>query len=292
MTPTVATSSPSREELLDTGPDTGSEAAALGACDRLVALHLDAVWARFGAPGLGVIDLPELGPEPIVAAQVQIGAVLYWCSEVEATGLLACLDALAQALATGAADLPVRDPAMLYAWWKGRHDRFASSERRALYGRLFDRTFQSSLEALARAFVDLGRRPRELGIGDLQARIGSVASEVGRHLSDRATGIAGFAARDILDQIRRALALLREPGLAGALGGGSPWAIVERWAPRLIEQAPAVHGHTARAEAGLTLLRWVGDHAAQLRAAASRITRRHPLVTHAETWIAAEVGGV
>jgi hypothetical protein len=97
-------------------------------------------------------------------------------------------------------------------------------------------------------------------------------------------GIAGFAARDIVAQIQQALDVLREPELVRALGGGDTWALLGRWAPRLLGRAPDVSGHLARAEAGNALVRWIADSAPNLDTAARRIERSHELVHAAERW--------
>lgn len=262
--------------------------AGVRVCERLAAEHLDAVRRRFGAGGLGVIDLPDLGQNTIVGAQVKAGAVLYWCREVESTGLLQLLEALAESLAMGRTAMDLGGAATrLLRFWRRRDERFSATERVALYTRLFDvgeGNFEGWLAALMAQLVELGRRRRDRGVADVHARIALVAADLGQHLSDRAVGIAGFAARDILGQVRDTLSMLREPDLVLALGGGTPWTILGRWAPTLLGREVYVSRHVDRAESGLAALEWIATAAPDLRAAARRLSRGGPLVSAAERW--------
>ncbi len=264
---------------------------ALDACDELLALHLDEVVRRYGAVGLGVIDLPPLGPEPIVRAQVRAAAVLYFCREAERAGILPFVEKLAEAIVTGSLSLPIGGSARsLMAFWRTPEHRFTAAERNAIYDRVFDSVaFAGAFRDFAGALSELGRERRDLGVVNHQVRIGQLAQSVGRILSDRAVGVAAFAGRDIVGQIRRALAVLRDREIGAALGGGGPWRILRQWAPRLLQRSVNVVGHVTRAERGTEMIRWIADASPDVTAAARGIGRRHPLVRSAEAWLAAEV---
>jgi hypothetical protein len=146
------------------------------------------------------------------------------------------------------------------------------------------------LHDFARTIAEIARRSPDRGVADLHARAAMLAGDLGRELSDKATGIAGFAAREIVAQIREALALLRDPDVARALGGGAPFALVSRWGPGLLGRPLAVSRRLDRATSGLALLRWIADGAANLDAAARAVGRGHPLVAAAETWLLADGG--
>jgi hypothetical protein len=264
-------------------------------CERLLAEHLEAVRLRFGPAGLGVIDLPDLGSEPMVSAQVKVGAVLYWCREVEETGLVEFVEALAEGLAQGTLSLPIGSSAdRLYRAWRRRGERFSRSERRALHQRLFGDpsssgdAFDAWMRGLIVAVVELGRRRRDRGVADVQARIAMLATNIGRHLSERAVGIAAFAAREYIAAVRDALSLLEEPDLSGALGGGTPWMVLRRWGPNLLGRELEVSRHVARGESGLVILQWIASGATSLHQAAYSLPRRGALIAAAERWIATE----
>jgi hypothetical protein len=277
-------------------------AAGLATCEHLLDQHLSAVERVFGGHGLGVIDLPALGPEPIVAAQLRVAAALLWCRELELVGLLPLVEALAEALARGELALPLgRALQRLVPFWKERDERLSAPERHAIYRRVFEGSSDEAgplsppssrsavradaeLEALVDTLLALGRSARDEEPSGLRAQLALRARELGYLLSERAVGIAAFAARDIVAQIQQALELLREPELGQVLGGGDPWTLLARWGPRLLGRAPNVSSHFARAEAGRTLLGWIADNAARLDGAARRVERAHELVHAAERW--------
>ena len=262
--------------------------AGMGRCERLLAQHLSAVRRRFGAYGVGLVDLPPLGPELLVPAQIRVSGVLYWCRELEHAGVLPLLEALGEALQSGA--LPIDDPAAsrrLYRWWRNDSDRFTGPEREAVFARVFGPPggeFSTAMSTLADALVELGRTRRDLQIAGPQARLAQAAIVVGRTLSDRGVGISAFAARDIVADIRAALGFLRDPSLTRVLGGGTPWRIITAWGPRLLGRHVRVGQHVQRAEAGLRIIEWIADNAMGLDAAARRVGRDHALVHAAESW--------
>lgn len=72
-----------------------------------------------------------------------------------------------------------------------------------------------------------------------------------------------------------------------ALGGGSPWTIVTRHAPRLLRRMVDAGRHVDRAQAGMRIMGWVADEAARLDAGSVRIARGAQVVHDAEAWSAA-----
>ena len=266
-------------------------------CDAHLARHLDAVRGRFGPAGLGVIDLPALRGGRLVDAQVRVSAVLYWAAELEQAGLLPFVEALAEGVATGAVMEPLGAAVHeLIRFWRGREQRFTGAERRALFARVLGggpgaaaggEAVEPMLAALVETLVAIGRQRADLGTGNLEARAVVQAQELGSVLSARGVGIAGFAARDVVAQVRAALGVLRSADVVRALGGGSPWMIVARHAPRLLRRAVEPERHLGRAQAGMRILGWIADEAARLDAGAVRIARGAQVLHDAETWKAA-----
>lgn len=251
----------------------------LRVCEQLLAEHLGAVARRFGAVGLGVIDLPALGAEPIVGAQVRLAAALYWCRELERGGLLAFVEALALAVERGEDGLAIgRASERLAPFWSRNTQRFAAPEREALYVRVFDREFDDGFARLCAGLDAIARASVHDSVVPLQIRVATIAVELGRMLSDRGVGIVGFAARDIVEHIRLALLALREPELATALGGGSIERILAQHGPRLLGRALSYAAHTLRAQHGVALLRWIADAAGDLQAAARSLGPGHPII--------------
>lgn len=266
-------------------------------CDQHLALHLDAARRCFGPSALGVVDLPPLGSARVVTEQVRVAAVLLWAREVEAAGVLPFVEALAEAVMRGAVMEPLGDSAReLVRFWRGRAFRMAEPERRALYARLFDAGtpeapgFEQRFAALVDALAALGREAQDRGTAGLEARIALMATEIGALLSDRAVGIAAFAARDIVAQVRWSIRLLQDPDLSRGLGGGGLVLILSRHGPRLLRRPLDPLRHFARASAGQRLIAWIAERSLAAPPATAGLSRHSPIIREAEAWRAASGG--
>ncbi|HEU4561511.1 MAG TPA: hypothetical protein VFS20_26895 [Longimicrobium sp.] len=270
--------------------------AGLAFAEQQLAHHMEAVGMRFGPMALGVIDLPPLRGGRLVDAQVRVSGVLYWAAELEAAGLLPFVEALAEGVATGAVMEPlgaaVHD---LVRFWRERQQRLAGAERRALFVRVLGDSQAAqrgeAVEPFLSGLVDtlraIGRSPQQVGTGGLEARAVVQAQELGALLSARGVGMAAFAARDVVAQVRTALNLLRNADVARAMGGGGPWTIITRHAPRFLGRAVDAQRHLGRAQAGMRIVGWIADEAARLDAGTVRIARDAQVVRDAEAWGAA-----
>jgi hypothetical protein len=256
--------------------------------------HLAAAVQTFGSAALGVIDLPSLAaPGQIAPAQLRAAATLFWTMNVEGAGMPAFVDALAEAIWTGRMTLPIGGSASrLMEYRRGRDDRFTVDERRALYEQLFGPAtgFPAQWVRLIDALVAFGTAPLDVGRSGMTARINEAALELAQGLSERAVGVIGFAGRTIVDHVRAALALLRDPEIANALGGGGVWQIIRRHAPFLMGRAVDPTPHLDRAEAGLTIIEWLAARAAVLEGGQGGVLPNDPALRAAERWRAS--GGV
>jgi len=263
-------------------------------CDRLLGDHLAAALQTFGHRALGVIDLPPLTePGRLAAPQLRAAATLFWTMSVEGAGLPTFADALAEAVWQGRMALPIGGSAnRLIDYRRDRDERFSVEERRAIYDQLFGPAtgFPAQWAELTDALQALGSAPLDVGTGALAARVAAVALALGQALSDRAVGVIGFAGREIVAHVRAALDLLRDPELAGALGGGGVWHIIRMHASLLLGRPVDPTPHLDRAQAGLTILEWIAARAAMLESGSVGIGRDEPIVRAAQRWRAA--GGV
>ena len=116
------------------------------------------------------------------------------------------------------------------------------------------------------------------------------AAVLGAAASTGGVGVAAFAARDIVEQIRGALGVLQHPDLVRALGGGGPWQIVSRHAPAVLGRMPNVSQSLSRARAGLSLIEWVAREAEGLEHGRARLARNAPVIAAAEAWLASTGG--
>ena len=181
----------------------------------------------------------------------------------------------------------------LVAFARRRDQRFTRRERQALFDRLFGgggdgaADFDQALGAFALAVAAIGREPADQGVAHLEARAAEAGRVVGTIASAGGVGVAGFAARDIVEQIRTALGLLQHPDLSRALGGGGPWQILMRHGQAALGRPLDVMRRLSRARAGLSLIEWIAREGDNLERGRSRIMRQAPVIASAETWLAA-----
>ena len=266
---------------------------ALARCDDQLARHLAAAVARYGSAALDVVDLPDFAPEAIDGEALHIAAVLLWTSELEAAGLPGFLEALAEQLADGRWLADLGNGGMrLLRWWRERSQRFTADERHGLYQRLFgdDSGFARDFSTLVNALDQLGRIAVGENPAHYRAQVTQAAMTLAGPLSRRATGIAAFAARDIIAQVRTAIELLTQPDIIAALGGQGPWAAIRLHGNELLGHVPACAVHLARARAGHQILTWLGEHAADLSGGMLAVSPGDGAVDAAQAWLAVEAG--
>lgn len=246
--------------------------------ERMLAAHLSAAVRRFGTAVLGLVDLPRVEETRPSAAELGVAAVLMWARHVDDAGLLDLVDALADGVVRGTLPLPIQgDAVRKLVMWRRRPDKFAAEERRALYERVIGE-LDARIADFIEVLVDIGHAGRHQSIHHLQVRAGVIGLELAGELTERATGIAAFAARDIVQQVRDALVVLTDQDLVHALGGGSPWVLVARHAQRLLHRPVNTTRSVARAMSGRELINWLGNHVDRLVAGTAAITVDDPVV--------------
>jgi hypothetical protein len=262
-------------------PRAGARWIDIDASEALLAEHLSAAVRRFGTAALGVIDLPPIESARPSRAELRVAAVLVWARHVEETGLLDFIAAVGRGVTTGALQLPLTGPLVrrIVEWQrKSRAERFTSEERLALYERTVGGELDARFGQLVAVLVEIGHAGARESIRHLQVRACQIGLELAGELSARATGIAAFAARDIVQQVRDALALLAEPELVQALGGGGPWTLIARHAPGLLGRGVEVEHHVARARAGREIVEWLAGNADRLAAGTAAPAPSDPVV--------------
>jgi hypothetical protein len=277
------------------GADAGRFRRDLARCDALLARHLAGAVQRFGAAALDVIDLPSLAEGgQLVPEQMRAVATLFWASEIEQAGLPQFTDALAEGAVTGRVFLPLTSGAAVLArYWEARRARFTEAERLALYERIFGapgdaaHAFRTGFRQLCEQLAALGARGAGESPTPLLARIAYTGRQLAQWISDRGTGVSAYAAREIVNHVKAALQVLRDPDVALALGGAGPWQALQGHAPQVLGRQVDPQRHLDLAASGLRVLSWLADVTAALAAGAAVLGPDAGAVQAATLWLAA-----
>ncbi len=281
------------------GGSRASLSSDLDECARQLDLHLEAVCHHFGGEALGVIDLPAIDGGQLNPAQIRISAVLFWAREVEAAGVLRFCEALAEGVALGRLAFPLERAAReLVLFHRARQNRLARAERTAIFARLFDgpgdsateASFAPLLAALVEALAVAARLPAQSSRTASSIRVAAAGRALAALLTERSVGLAAFAARDIVEQIRWALRLLQNPEIERALGGGGLVLTLRRQGRLVTGEMLDPSPHLARAGAGLRLVTWLAEHVSEMEAGSLRLGDNEPVFACAEELRAAHGG--
>ena len=219
------------------------------------------------------LDLPAL-PALVVAAPEVLRALgaLYFAARLEDTGLLRAVDWLVRERAT--LRIPASAAAQLEDIARRRPEELAADQRARLYARLFavgpasasdpgsaGARFEPLLAALCSALVACGVR----GAGAPGDRAHAAVAHAARELAvaggaAAGSGVALFVPR-VEGQLRRAIAVLSDPGIGALVGQRAFWATLTAL---LGPNAPDHRRLLDIARNGQQVLRWLADVAAQL----------------------------
>jgi len=225
---------------------------------------------------LGDLDLPSVDVPVEEQVQLRVAAPLFFAASLESARLLPALEMLSMVWSSGALPLDM-GPAgpQLVKFARERESRLTPEERTALFGRLFGTVegpdyagaaggrnvaFEPALTSLAEAIVDAFEWSQGGVVPPAHAvRIRSASQRVAASLSGRMGGIASFAASELLEQLRFAIAVFRMPAVQQAVGGRSLWSAVRAVAQRYLNEAVDPARHVTRAKSGQALLAWLAD---------------------------------
>lgn len=228
--------------------------------------HLRACESRAAARALaaGDIDLPDLAAPPPAQFDAQVLQPLpslYLAAQLDASGLLRTGELVAGLFASGAigGPLPARVGESLHAFWRGRHQRLVEAERAHLFATVFDpATFEPLMRRLCEALVALADNA---GIDDIRENVGveHAAMMLADALWPAISGMAAFAARDVVDAIDAALKFLKERQLQLAFGVADLWGFVAVTNRAEGVAAQSARDFVERGRNGMTVLRWLVD---------------------------------
>jgi hypothetical protein len=256
---------------------------------------------------------PLLDPRAAGASSTTLRGLsaLYLQAEMEQAGILIATEALAEARAGLA--LPIAAAAKLEDFVRQAREVPGFAERARLYARLFglgpaavgsgigsggsgavNHVFQQIFATWCLGLLRYAaeHRPGRVPGPVREAALRSSTLELVLNLAPRADGHALLAGRRIEGQLRRAIAVLSDAGVGGALGapGIATLGLWQTLRRILGDSAPDLGRIVARGESGVALLAGLPDLLPELQAARpSRplLAAVSPLYVHASRWLEA-----
>lgn len=235
---------------------------------------------------LGEIELPDSAPTAEDARNLEVIAPLYLACELEQAGLLRTAELVAGLFASGAITQPLGPTAQLVAsFWQGRRDRLTQEERQQLFAQVFEPAgFYPRMQALCDALANqLDSPPRP---GDVRARIvlEEAAEALGGWLSPHASGMAQFAATDIVNALSQATRFLRDRVLQAAFGVRDLWGLVDAVGSAQHQGAGSARQRVELGRHGAEVLGWLARGITQSYALDPAGAEGQRLMTSAEGW--------
>ncbi|MDB4950026.1 MAG: hypothetical protein JWM27_2675 [Gemmatimonadetes bacterium] len=244
-----------------------------------LALRLAGAGDPYASPlDLGDLDLPPVtGGSAQEQARLRAVAPLYLAGELESTRLLPAVELLAGLFASGAIPGDVGAAGeMLLRFRHQAHERLSADERDALFGRIFGKPYGPAMAAhdggsarndefeglmldVAEDLSALGAPPPHGPGVQGEMRLHTSAGALAANLLLRSGGMTELAARDVLEQVRDALDILKVRELQAAYGAASVWTTVQQVARRYLGQSTDIVSRVARGRSGTTILGWLAD---------------------------------
>lgn len=242
---------------------------------------------------LGAIELPPAAHDQVDQAQLRAVASLYLASDLDAAGVLTAVETIA-GLSRGGGTIPQIDlggAAPLVAdFWRHRADRATAEERAQAFARLFGDGFEDRMLDLCEALYkldELATNPNYGGIAQ-QTRVRSAAATLMELLVNAGGGITVFLAQEIMDGVKKALAILGHPALKGAFGARDVWGAIAGIDRMTHARRPDPRLFVRRGKAGMTVLSWLADAAPHLQSASTLLVGLdHPVIPAAVDWMEA-----
>jgi hypothetical protein len=239
------------------------------------------------------IELPPVHTAQIDPAQLRAIASLYLASEMESTGLITSVEALAALTRSSAVnvDLGAANP-LLVGWWQNRQQRATEDERSHSFANLFgvgaSGSFEETMLTLCEALYKLDESNGKYGGMSQQMRVRTSATQLLTLLLQAAGGITVFLAQEILQSLREAIAILRHRDLLAAFGARDLWSAISRIDRLAHTSHPDARLYVQRGKAGMTVLSWLADAAPHLEQSTGVLVNLdHPVIPAALEWMQA-----
>jgi hypothetical protein len=246
---------------------------------------------------LGTIDLPPtLGPR-IDQAQLRAIASLYLASELENAGVVPAVETLAGLGRSGGLTIDLGAAAPLVAqFWKSRNDRATPEERAACFARLFGMGggsgFEEAMLELCESLYKLDENSTNASYGGIaqQTRVRVAAERLIEQLVAASGGITIFLAKEVLQALHDALAILGNKDLRGAFGARDVWGVVTAIDRMTRTQHADPRLYIRRGKAGMIVLAWSAEAAVHLEdQTVVLVGLDHPVIAAAIDWMEASL---
>lgn len=235
---------------------------------------------------LGTIDLPPAARGD--AMQLRAIASLYLASTLEAAGLIQAADDFTRLVRTGAipGDLGESAP-LVEAFWDARNDRINETERLALFGRLFgapvgpEDIAGGTNGGFEELLLDLCDAIMKAADGGSQAKVRAGGIRLAENIANAASAMIQMMAREILDSLAQAIAILNHPQVRAMLNARTLWDAVTAIDRRFRRTPRPTLTHLRRGRAGMAVLAWLADAIETIEASASVLVSTGDLVIDA-----------
>jgi hypothetical protein len=240
---------------------------------------------------LGQIELPAA--ERAEPTQLRAVASLYLASTLEAAGLIEAADDFVRLARSGGlpADLG-QAGTLVNAFWGERNSRPTGDERLALFSRLFGAPagpvdarapVNAEFEGL---LLDLCDAITEAIDGGSQGRVRAAGLRLMENIGASADGMVLMMAREIIDCLGQAIAILNHPQVRTALMARTMWDAVGAIDRRFRRPARPTLSHLRRGRAGMAVLAWLADVAENLdRGGGPIVSASDSVVDEAVNWV-------
>jgi hypothetical protein len=243
---------------------------------------------------LGDIRLPSAAT-PADSAQLRAVASLYLASTLEAAGVIDAAEDLTRLARTGGIGGDVGDAGpLIEAFWQERNHRASSDERLSMFGRLFgapagppdasaapNAEFEEALLDLCDANINAADRA-----ANAQARVRTMGLRLAENLAGASNDMTLMLAREVLDTLSKAIAILNHPQVKTRLMARTLWDSVAKIDRQFRRPPRSTLTHLRRGRAGMAVLAWLADVYETLETRAGLLIEEDsPVVDAAIDWI-------
>ncbi|MFS2110853.1 hypothetical protein ACCC88_14265 [Sphingomonas sp. Sphisp140] len=240
---------------------------------------------------LGDIELPPASRAD--ATQIRAIASLYLASTLEMAGLIQAADDFTRLMRTGALDGDIGEAApVVEKFWQSRDERPNEAERLSLFGRLFGApTGPEDLGARANGefeelLLNLCDAIMKAADGGSQGRARQAGIQIAENISGATNGMVLMLARQILDTLSQAIAILNNAQVRTLLHARTLWDTVGAIDRKFRRQPRPTLALLRRGRAGMAVLAWLAEHVDTIETSGGSLVQpSDPVIDSAVDWV-------